>query len=70
MRHANIGGIDVPVDIEVRYVAVSLLANVVRQPSNRQQIRRSVQRDAVFATKPFSRKHSFRNWLQALIDDG
>ena len=38
MRHANIGGIDVPIDVEVANVAVALLTNVIREPAQRQQI--------------------------------
>ncbi len=38
MRHANIRGIDVPVDVEVANVPVPLLAHVVRQPAHGKQI--------------------------------
>src|ERR1700684_2789262 len=34
VRHAYIGGIDVPVHIEVADVSVALLANMVRQPAD------------------------------------
>ncbi len=70
VRHANIGGIDVPVDIEVRHVAVPLLANVIRQPSNRQQIRRAVKRNAVLTSEALPGEHSLRNRLQPLIGNG
>ncbi len=39
MRHANIGRINVAVDVEVRHVAVLVFAHVVREPSDGQQVR-------------------------------
>jgi hypothetical protein len=37
-RHADIGGIDVAVDVEVGHIAVQLLAHMVGQPSDGQKI--------------------------------
>src|SRR5580704_14851112 len=48
MRYANIRGVDVAVDVVVADVSVLLLADVVREPSERQQVVRLVKRDAVF----------------------
>ena len=36
--HAHVGGIDVPVDVEVGHVAVHALANMIGQPSYSQHI--------------------------------
>ena len=44
MRHADVRGIDVPVDVEVADVAVALLAHVVGQPAQGQQVRRAIER--------------------------
>jgi hypothetical protein len=48
MRYANIRGINVPVDVVVADIAVFLLADVIREPSERKQVVRLVKRDAVF----------------------
>ncbi len=45
VRHANIGGIDVPVDVEVSDVSVALFAHMIREPAHRQKIRRAIQRN-------------------------
>ncbi len=47
MRHADVGRIDVAIDVEVANVAVALLANVVGEPADGQQIGRAVERDSV-----------------------
>ncbi len=47
MGHANVGGIDVAIDVEVADVAVALLANVVREPAEGEQVGRAVERQAV-----------------------
>src|SRR5258708_11863862 len=57
VRHANIGRINVPIDVKVRDIPVSLLANVIRQPPNRQQIRRAVKRYAVLKSETLSGEH-------------
>src|SRR5712671_5624565 len=61
VRYANISGIDVPVDVEVSDIPMALLANVIRQPANRQQIRRPVKCDAVLGRETFLGKHLVRN---------
>ena len=48
MRHANIRGIDVAVDVVVADVSVFLFAHVIRKPAERKQIVRLIERDAVF----------------------
>ena len=39
MRDADIRGVDVAVDVEVRHVAVLFLAHVIRHPADREQVR-------------------------------
>src|SRR5262249_19278802 len=41
--YADVGGVDVPVDVEVGHVAVQPLADMVGQPAHRQDIRRTIQ---------------------------
>ena len=57
VRHADVGGIDVPVDVEVADVAVPLLAHVVGQPAQRQQVRRAIQRQAVVEVQALAGQH-------------
>ena len=61
VRYANISGIDVPVDVEVGDIAMALLANVIRQPADCQQIRRPVKCDSVLGRETFLGKHLVRN---------
>ena len=63
MRDADVRRIDVPVDVEIGDVAVALLANVVGQPANGQQIGRAVQQDAVVNAKAFTGEHFARDGL-------
>jgi hypothetical protein len=69
MRHAHVCGIDVPVDVEVRNVAVLFFTHVIRQPPDRQQIGRAVKRDALAHGEPFACQNFFRNRLQPLVSD-
>src|ERR1700758_352789 len=69
MRHANVGRIDVPVDVEVADVAVALFADVVRQPAKGQQIGRAVKRDAVFEAEPFAGQNLGSDGFEARIVD-
>ena len=57
VRHANVRGIDVPVDVEVADVPVALLAHVVREPADGQQVVRFEQRQAVFGRQALAGEH-------------
>src|ERR1700693_2992454 len=46
--HAHVGGIDVPVDVEIGDVPVAFFAYVIGQPAHGEEIGRAIQRDAVF----------------------
>ena len=61
MRHADIRGIDVAIDVEVANIAVALFAHMIRQPAHGQQIVRFIEREAVGGIKPHSRQHFFRD---------
>ena len=69
VRHADVGRINVAVDVEIRHVPVALLANVVGQPAHRQQVRRAVKQHAVVNRKPFTSEHFARDGLQPLVGD-
>src|SRR6202047_5684027 len=47
MCHANVGGIDVTIDVEVGDVAMALLADVIGEPSDGQEIGRAIEGDTV-----------------------
>ena len=66
-RHANVRVIDVPVDVEVGDVAVHPLAHVVRQPADRQNVARTVQRQRVVFRQPLLRHHLLGDSLQPRI---
>src|SRR5579863_3385766 len=69
MRHANVGGIDVPIDVEVADVAVALFAGVIRQPAQGQQVGRAIKSDAVFKAEPFAGKDFCGDGFEARIVD-
>ena len=62
MRHADIGRIDVPVDVVIADVAVQLLAHPIRQPADRHQVVRFVKPQAFFGVQPRARPTLFRRW--------
>ena len=47
MGHADVGGIDVAVDVVIGDVAVALFADVIGQPADSEQIGRAVERHAI-----------------------
>ena len=66
-RHANVGGVDVPVDVEVGDVAVQPLAHQVGHITHRQQVRCAVERQAVFVIEAHSCRGLFEYRLHALV---
>ena len=69
MRDANVRGIDVPIDVEIADVAVALLAHVIREPADRQQIVRLEEREAVFGVQAFARQNLLRDRLEPRVGD-
>ena len=59
--HADVGGIDVAVDVEVGRVAVQPLAHEVGQVAERQDIGGAVQRQAVLEGQPLAGFHFVAN---------
>ena len=64
MCNADVGGIDVAIDVEIRDVAVLFFADVIRQPSDCEQVRRTVELDAVFERKALACEDFVRDGLQ------
>ena len=62
---ADIGRIDVAVDVEIGDVAVQALAHAIRHPADAQQIGRAVERHAVVETQAFAGVRLFANRLEA-----
>ena len=48
-RDADIRVIDVAIDVEIRDVAMHALTDMVRQPANRQNVARSIERKRIIA---------------------
>src|SRR5579864_5794429 len=69
MRAADIRGIDVPVDVVVAEVAVALLANMIREPTNGKQIARFVERQAILSRKALASEHFLGDRFNPLIGD-
>ena len=67
MRHANVGGVDVAIDIEVGDIAVLFFANEIRQPAHRQKIVRFIERDTVFGAEAFAGQDFCGHRLEASI---
>src|ERR1017187_2486243 len=55
--HADVGGVDVAVHIEIRNVAVEPLAHQVGQVAECQDVGSAVEREAVFEGEPLARLH-------------
>ncbi len=66
-RNADVGGVDVAIDIEIRHIAMHAFAHVVGQPADSQYVRGSVKHEAVFKVEALARKHFGRDGLQARV---
>ena len=65
--HADVGGIDVAVDVKVRLVPVHALANVVGHPSHREDVAGSVQREGVIGGEALAGHHFRADGLEARV---
>src|SRR6266481_10074644 len=65
--HADIRGIEVAVEIEVRHIAVHALAHMVRQPAHGENVRRAIERDRIVQTQPFAGKDLFGDRFQTCL---
>ena len=69
VRHADIGWIDVPIDVVIANVTVLLLAHPVSQPPHSHQIVRFVKPHAVVSVQTRAGQHFFGYRLQPRIND-
>jgi len=67
MRDADVGGIDVAIDVEIADVAVALFADVIGKPADGEEIVRLKEREAVFGREALVREDSLRDGLEARI---
>ena len=58
-RNANICGINVAIDVEVRLVAMHALAHVIRQPADRENVAGAIKRKRVVGSETLA-SHNFR----------
>ena len=65
--NANVRWIDMPVDVEVRNVAMHPLAHQVGQPANRQNVSGAIEVDAVVEAETLFRHHFFSDRQQPRI---
>src|ERR1039457_6984225 len=66
-RHANIGVVDVAGHVEVGDGTVHPLANVVRQPTDCQDVTRAIERKRVVSRQTLMSHHLVVNWHQARV---
>ena len=66
-RDADVGGIDVAIDVEVSDVSVQALAHQVGYVAEPENVARTVQREAVLKGKPDAGRHLLQNRLQPRI---
>jgi len=65
--NADVGRINVPVDVEIRSVAVQAFANMVRQPANRKDIACTVKDKSIVPGEALSLQNLACNRLKADI---
>ena len=70
MRHANVGGIDVAIDVVIGDVAVALFANIIGQPAHREKIGGLIQSDTVLKGEALASEYSIGDRFQACVGDG
>ena len=67
--HADVGGIDVTVDVEIGEVPVPLFADVVRQMADGQKVVRVVKGDTVLKRQSLAGKNFLSNRLERCVFD-
>jgi hypothetical protein len=63
--YTNVGGIDVAINVEVGYIAVFFLANMIGQPADGKQVRGAIEVDAIFKREAFARQNFVGDRLQS-----
>ena len=64
---ADVGRVDVAIDVEVGDVAMHPLAHVVGQPAHREHVLRSIESQAILGVEALARHHLGGNRLKARI---
>ena len=64
---ANVGRINVPVDVEIGFVAMQALADVVREPTDSKYVASLVKQESVFRGEAFAREHLVVNSYEAPV---
>src|SRR5271163_317164 len=67
MRHADIGGIDVAIDVEIGDVAVAFFADVIREPAYSEKIVRFIEREAIGGVKALAGENLFCDGLKPRV---
>ena len=65
--HADVGRIDVAVDVEVGLVAVHAFAHVVGQPADGEDVAGAVEREGVLLAEAFAGQHFLLDGVQARV---
>ena len=69
VRDADVRGIDVAIHVEEAGVAVALLAHVIGEPADGEQVRRTVERDAVVGGQALAGQDFVGDRLQVRVVD-
>ena len=69
MGNANIGGIDVAIDVVIGDVAVFFLADVVGEPAYREQVGGAVESDAVVEGQSLAGENSVGDGPETLVGE-
>ena len=59
--------IDMAIQVEIGFIAVQALADLVRQPADRQNIARTIQGQSVVSIEAFASQHLLMDWHKAGI---
>src|SRR5262249_45294570 len=62
--YANVGGIDVAIDVEVSLIAMPALANQVGHPADSEDIAGTVKRESVILREAFAAQYLLRHRVQ------
>src|SRR5262249_48176274 len=66
-RHADVGGINMAIHVEIRLVAMHALANMVGQPAQGEEIRGAIERQRILRTEALTGHYFLMDEYQASI---
>jgi hypothetical protein len=70
MCHADIGGIDVAIDVEISDVSVALFADIICEPANAEQVMRLIEGETVVSGEAFASENFVRDRIEARVLEG